>query len=103
MAASVPLRARINSPTASLSEELKQQQTMATVFPVIFFGVAAFLLNVVLSRLISLEREQIAGLKAFGYSDWAVGLHYAKLVLMIVAAGDRARHRGRHLSRPGHE
>jgi putative ABC transport system permease protein len=70
-----------------LSEELRQQQTIATVFPVIFFGVAAFLLNVVLSRLISLEREQIAALKAFGYSDWAVGLHYAKLVVMIVAVG----------------
>jgi putative ABC transport system permease protein len=70
-----------------LSEELKQQETIATVFPVIFFGVAAFLLNVVLSRLISLEREQIAALKAFGYGDWAVGLHYAKLVLMIVALG----------------
>ena len=70
-----------------LTEELRQQETMATVFPVIFFGVAAFLLNVVLSRLISLEREQIAGLKAFGYSDLAVGLHYAKLVLMIAAVG----------------
>jgi len=57
------------------------------VFPVIFFGVAAFLLNVVISRLISLEREQIAGLKAFGYSDFAVGLHYTKLVLMIVSVG----------------
>lgn len=70
-----------------LSEEFKQQQTIATIFPFIFFSVAAFLLNVVISRLISLEREQIAGLKAFGYSDFAVGLHYAKLVLMIVAIG----------------
>ena len=70
-----------------LSEELKQQKTIATVFPVIFFGVAAFLLNVVISRLISLEREQIAGLKAFGYSNFAVALHYTKLVLMIVAVG----------------
>ena len=70
-----------------LSEELKQQQTIATIFPVIFFGVAAFLLNVVISRLISLEREQIAALKAFGYSDFAVGLHYIKLVLMIVSIG----------------
>ncbi len=70
-----------------LSEELKQQQTIATVFPVIFFGVAAFLLNVVLSRLISLEREEIAVLKAFGYSNFAVGLHYAKLVVMIVVVG----------------
>lgn len=70
-----------------LSEELKQQETIATVFPVIFFGVAAFLLNVVTSRLISLQREQIAGLKAFGYSDFTVGLHYTKLVLMIVIIG----------------
>ena len=70
-----------------LSEELKQNQTTATVFPVIFFAVAAFLLNVVLSRLINLQREQIAVLKAFGYSNVAVGLHYAKLVLMIVVLG----------------
>lgn len=70
-----------------LSEELKQQETLATVFPVIFFGVAAFLLNVVISRLISLQREQIAALKAFGYSNVAIGLHYIKLVLMIVAVG----------------
>ena len=70
-----------------LTEELKQQQTMATVFPIIFLGVAAFLLNVVTSRLISLEREQIAGLKAFGYSNFAVGLHYIKLIVMIVTIG----------------
>lgn len=70
-----------------LSEELKQLQTTATVFPAIFFGVAAFLLNVVISRLVSLEREQIATLKAFGYSNLAVGMHYARLVLMIVMIG----------------
>jgi len=70
-----------------ISEELKQQKTIATIFPIIFFGVAAFLLNVVTSRLISLQREQIAGLKAFGYSNFAVGLHYTKLILMIVSLG----------------
>ena len=70
-----------------MTEELKQQQTIATVFPIIFFGVAAFLLNVVISRLISLEREQIASLKAFGYSNFSVGVHYIKLVLLIVGVG----------------
>lgn len=70
-----------------LSEELKQQRTIATIFPVIFFGVAAFLLNVVISRLIRLQREEVATLKAFGYSDIAVGLHYIKLVLLIVSLG----------------
>ncbi len=70
-----------------LDEELKQLQNMATMFPIIFFAVAAFLLNVVVSRLISLQREQIAILKAFGYSNLAVGVHYSKLILMIVVFG----------------
>ncbi len=60
---------------------------MATLFPIIFLGVAAFLLNVVVSRLIALEREQIATLKAFGYRNTDIALHYSKLVLMITAFG----------------
>ena len=70
-----------------LSEEFRQLEQMATVYPVIFLGVAAFLLNVVISRLIRTEREQIATLKAFGYSNAAVGWHYSKLVLAITALG----------------
>ena len=70
-----------------LSEELKQLQTTAMIFPAIFLGVAAFLLNVVVSRLIALQREQIAILKAFGYTHFAIGWHYVKLVMLIVLFG----------------
>jgi putative ABC transport system permease protein len=70
-----------------LSEELKGLETMAAVFPVIFLGVAAFLLNVVITRLVNTQRNQIAILKAFGYSNLAVGRHYAALVLVIVLLG----------------
>jgi putative ABC transport system permease protein len=70
-----------------LSEELKQLQTTATVFPVIFLGVAAFLLNVVVTRLIATQREQIAILKAFGYPHLAIGWHYVKLVMGIALLG----------------
>lgn len=70
-----------------LSEELKQLQTTATIFPAIFLGVAAFLLNVVVSRMIALQREQIAILKAFGYRYPAIGWHYVKLVLGMVLLG----------------
>ncbi len=70
-----------------LSEELKQLQTTATVFPSIFLGVAAFLLNVVLTRLIATQREQIAILKAFGYANLAIGWHYLKLVMAIALIG----------------
>jgi putative ABC transport system permease protein len=70
-----------------LSEELNQLQTTATIFPAIFLGVAAFLLNVVVSRLIALQREQIAILKAFGYTNLAIGMHYVKLVMLVVLLG----------------
>jgi putative ABC transport system permease protein len=70
-----------------LSEELKQLQTTATIFPAIFLGVAAFLLNVVISRLIALQRDQIAILKAFGYTHVAIGWHFVKFVLVVVTIG----------------
>jgi len=70
-----------------LTEELRGLQTMAAVFPVIFLGVAAFLLNVVITRLVATQRNQIAIMKAFGYGNLAVGRHYALLVLLIVLLG----------------
>lgn len=70
-----------------LSEELRQLATMARLFPTIFLGVAAFLLNVVLARLIGLQRDQIAILKAFGYSDRAIAWHYVQIALLIAAVG----------------
>jgi putative ABC transport system permease protein len=70
-----------------LSEELKALQRSAEIFPSIFIAVTAFLINVVISRIISLQREQIATLKAFGYSNLAIGNHYIKLVLLIVLIG----------------
>jgi len=70
-----------------LAEELKGLETMAAVFPVIFLGVAAFLLNVVVTRLVNTQRNQIAILKAFGYSNLVVGRHYAAMVLVIVLLG----------------
>lgn len=70
-----------------LKEEFNQLQTMAVLFPVIFLGVAVFLLNVVVTRLIDTQREIIALLKAFGYSNWQIGLHYCELVLFIAGFG----------------
>jgi putative ABC transport system permease protein len=70
-----------------ITEELRQLATMATVFPVIFLGVAALLLNVVVTRLVTLEREQIGTLKAFGYDTKAILAHYLKLVLAMVSIG----------------
>jgi len=70
-----------------LTEEFRQLQRMAEMFPAIFISVAAFLLNVVINRIVSTQRDQIAILKAFGYSNLNVGLHYVKLVILIVLLG----------------
>ncbi|MEM6614432.1 MAG: FtsX-like permease family protein, partial [Cyanobacteria bacterium P01_C01_bin.72] len=68
-------------------DEIKSLEIMATMLPSIFLGIAAFLLNVVLSRLVSTQRGQIAILKAFGYENFAIGWHYLKFVLIIVTIG----------------
>ena len=72
---------------AMLDNEIKEQRVLGTVLPAIFLAVAAFLLNVVVSRLVATQREQIATLKALGYPNLAIGAHYLKLVLLIVAIG----------------
>jgi putative ABC transport system permease protein len=70
-----------------LSDELTQLRAMATIPPAIFLAVTAFLLNVVISRLVQTQREQIAVLKAFGYTTADVGLHYFKLISVLTVIG----------------
>ena len=72
---------------AFLDSELKQLRAMAVVLPPIFLFVSAFLVNMILSRLIALEREHVGLLKALGYGNIAIGGHYAKLVLAIALVG----------------
>jgi putative ABC transport system permease protein len=70
-----------------LQSDLSRLRTLTALLPVIFLGVAAFLLNVVLSRLVQLQRPQIATLKAIGYSHRRVGLHYLELAIVVVLIG----------------
>ncbi|MGJ4941050.1 ABC transporter permease [Bradyrhizobium sp. HKCCYLS1011] len=70
-----------------LQDELNQQRVMSITIPFIFFGVAAFLLNSALGRLVGAQREQIAALKALGFPTITLALHYLKLVLVIVLIG----------------
>lgn len=70
-----------------LESEIKEQRVIGTVLPVIFLAVAAFLINVVVNRLVQTQREQIATLKAVGYGNSTIAAYYLKLVLAIVVAG----------------
>jgi len=72
---------------AMLDAEINEQRVLGSVLPLIFLAVAAFLLNVVVSRLVATQREQIAALKALGYDNRAIAVHYLQLVGAIVALG----------------
>ncbi len=73
-----------------VSDEIRVLQTLSIGFPVVFLSVAAFMTNAVLSRLLALQREQIAILKAFGFSNRQVATHYLKFAFFIVAGGTLA-------------
>jgi putative ABC transport system permease protein len=70
-----------------LADELTSLKTMANILPPFFLLVAAFLLNVSLSRLVTTERSNIGLLKSFGYSNAAIALHYAKFAIVFGVVG----------------
>jgi putative ABC transport system permease protein len=70
-----------------LQAELDQNRVTSTAIPLVFLAVAAFLLNLVLGRMIATERTEIAVLKAFGYRDIEVGRHYLTFALAAVGVG----------------
>jgi putative ABC transport system permease protein len=79
---------RDNHPShAFVDAELSELRGMMVVLPPVFLLVTAFLVHMILSRLIALEREQIGLLKAVGYGRWTIAAHYLKLVMIIAALG----------------
>lgn len=68
---------------AFLDNELMQLDALTRVIPPIFLLVSTFLVYIVLGRMIGTERTQIGLMKAFGYSNWAIGWHYLKFALAI--------------------
>jgi putative ABC transport system permease protein len=70
-----------------VENELAQLQNFGFMLPLVFLMVAAFILNVALTRALALQRPQIASLKALGYRNITIGWHYLKWALIIGAAG----------------
>lgn len=70
-----------------LDDELGEIRISTTFIPSLFLGIAAFLLYVVLSRLVAMQRGEIGLLKAFGYSDARVGGHYLGFALATALLG----------------
>lgn len=71
----------------SVENELSQLQSFGFLLPIVFLLVAAFILNVALTRALALQRPQIASLKALGYTNGELQWHYLKWALAIGLAG----------------
>lgn len=70
-----------------IESELEQQKTAAMILPPIFYVISAFLVSMVIGRIIALERSEIGLLKAIGYSDVEICVHYLLLAVLIAMAG----------------
>jgi putative ABC transport system permease protein len=70
-----------------LTQEIDEQRVFGTVLPAVFLAVAAFLLNVLISRHIATERTQLAALKAMGYGGGTIARHYFAFTAVIVLTG----------------
>ncbi len=73
--------------SAIVDNELRELEVLGTVLPAIFLLVAVFILNGVMSRQVATQRQQIATLKAVGYSDATIAGHYLQLALLIALVG----------------
>ena len=70
-----------------VSDEIKGLGVSAQIIPTLFLGIAALILLILLNRMVRTERTQIGLMKAFGYSDWAVGFHYIEYGLILSVIG----------------
>ena len=73
-----------------LTQEIAGLQSFAVVMPVIFLGVAAAVLNILLSRLAEQQRTVVGTLKALGYTNAQVFLHFLKFGLAMGLVGGLA-------------
>ena len=79
---------RAEQPSAKLvDQKIAQLSKLARTLPVIFLGIAAFLLSVLLSRIVATQREQIATLKALGFRTRELTLHYLEFAGVICCLG----------------
>ena len=72
---------------SQFSEEIDQHQMMAGIFPVVFILIAMLILLTTMTRIIAHQRTQIGILKACGFKDRSIMLHYISYGFWLVLIG----------------
>ncbi len=75
---------------AVIQQELTQLNSMANSIPILFLLVAGLILMMMLARLVKRDRIKIGVLKAMGYRNGQVLLHYVKYALIAGVTGGLA-------------
>ncbi len=70
-----------------VNDEIEGLKGSATLVPTVFLGVAAFVLHMLMGRLVRTQRGQIALLRAFGYTRAELIGHYLEMALLVGVAG----------------
>lgn len=79
---------RTRHPSAHfLDDKNKQLRKQADLIPIVFLAVSGYMLSFLLSRLVATQRQQIGTLKAIGYGDFKIGVHFAGFGVAIAALG----------------
>lgn len=62
-------------------------KSMAAIFPMLFFIASAAIIYITMTRMIENQRTLMGVLKALGYSDWDIMLHYQTYPLLVGILG----------------
>lgn len=70
-----------------LSDEIRNLGVVSRVIPTVFLGISALVILILLNRMVRNERTQIGLMKAYGYSSFAIAMHYFQFALVISLTG----------------
>ena len=76
-----------HSSVSQFSEEMDQHKMMGDIFPVVFILIAMLILLTTMTRIITHQRTQIGILKACGFKNHSIILHYVSYGFWLVLAG----------------
>ena len=72
---------------SQFSEEMDQHKMMGDIFPVVFILIAMLILLTTMTRIITHQRTQIGILKACGFKNHSIILHYISYGFWLVLVG----------------
>ena len=72
---------------ALLQSEVDQLKRMASALPILFLGIAALILAMMIGRMVKRDRQAIGIMKALGYSSFSIISHYVKYALLVGMIG----------------